>query len=39
MKALLVIDVQREYMARYDIGLLRRINQRIQYAVDRKSVV
>ena len=39
MKALLVIDVQIEYMARYDIGLLRRINQRIQYAVDKLELI
>lgn len=39
MKALLVIDVQREYMARYDISLLRRINQRIQYAIDKQELI
>lgn len=42
MRALLVIDVQDEYMKKYDESLLAGINQRIQYLkndLKRKSRV
>lgn len=32
-KALLVVDVQEEYIGRYENGLLKRMNQRIEKAV------
>ena len=39
MKALLVIDIQKEYIERYDKCLLTRINQRIQYAVENQEPI
>lgn len=35
--ALLVVDVQEEYMKRYEEGLLKRINQRIGKAVEDRE--
>lgn len=39
MKALLVLDVQKGYMKKYDADLINRINQRIQYAVENKELI
>lgn len=39
MKALLVIDIQKGYIERYDKCLLTRINQRIQYAVENQEPI
>lgn len=39
-KALLVVDVQEEYIGRYEDGLLKRINQRIEKAeVDSELII
>lgn len=39
-RALLVVDVQEEYIERYEDGLLKRINQRIEKAVvDREIII
>lgn len=38
-KALLVIDVQKEHMKKYDEGLLFRINQRIQHSVENNELI
>lgn len=38
-KALLVVDVQEEYMKRYEEGLLKRINQRIGKAVEDRELI
>ena len=37
--ALLVVDVQEEYMKRYEEGLLKRINQRIGKAVEDRELI
>lgn len=39
MKALLVIDVQKGYIERYDAGLLERINTRIRRAAQKGELV
>ena len=39
MKVLLVIDIQKGYIERYDKCLLTRINQRIQYAVENQELI
>ena len=39
MKALLVIDVQDEYMKKYDENLLAGINQRIQYFSEQQQLI
>ncbi len=39
MKALLVIDVQKEYMEKYEDNLLSKINQRIQHFIDNQELV
>ena len=39
MKALLVIDVQDEYMKRYDENLLAGINQRIRYFSEHQQLI
>ena len=39
MKALLVIDIQKGYIERYDECLLTLINQRIQYAVENQEPI
>lgn len=39
MKALLVIDVQDEYMRKYDKELFARINERIQAASDNRELI
>ena len=39
MKLLLVVDVQKEYMDKYDAGLLAEINRRIASAVEQKELV
>ncbi len=39
MKALVVIDVQKEYMDKYEPVLLSDINQRIQQAIESEEVV
>lgn len=38
-EALLVVDVQEEYIERYDDGLLKRINQRIDKAVVDSEII
>lgn len=39
MKSLLVIDVQAEYMERYEENLLEKINQRIKQAIESNELV
>lgn len=39
IKALLVIDVQNEYMKKYDESLLFRINQRIEHSVENNELI
>lgn len=39
MKALFVIDVQKEYMEKYDAGLLQKINECIQNAYENKELI
>lgn len=38
-KALLVVDVQEEYIERYEDGLLKRINQRIEKAAENNELI
>lgn len=39
IKALLVIDVQKEYMKKYDESLLFRINERIEHSVGNHELI
>lgn len=39
MKALLVVDVQKGYIEKYDENLLAQINQRILYAVENDEFI
>lgn len=39
MKALLVLDMQKGYVKRYDAGLIGRMNRRIECAVQNGDIV
>ncbi len=39
MKALIVIDIQKGYIEKYDKDLLTRVNQRIQYAAAHEELI